>query len=103
MANPRRRVTSIRKKSTGIVERNTELVGQFMRYILAQPEILESLPDNFRLVILPQGDAELRQFNLDRLDEYAKQSQPIVFVRLGPGNKMDFKTDQPHVYAPIAI
>jgi hypothetical protein len=34
-------------------ERNLELQTAFMRYILDQPDILDQLPDDFRLIILP--------------------------------------------------
>lgn len=103
MATSRTKVAARSKKSDQMVDRNLELTERFMHYVFAKPEILDTLPDNFELIILPANDPELRQFNLDLLDEQGSENRPIVFVRLGSGNKMDFKTDQPQVYAPVAI
>jgi hypothetical protein len=96
------KVTSRHKKPRRVVERNVALTGSFMRYLMAQPRILESLPDKFELVILPEDDPELRRYNLDLLDAYGSEGRPIVFVRLKSSQETDFKAVQPQVYAPIA-
>lgn len=74
------------KKTTSappdVVERNISLVGQITQYLLDHPEIFASLPDEFELVILPEDDPEIRQHNLELLDEVGT-SKPIVFAR-GP-------------------
>jgi len=102
MAKSKGKVVLRRKKPGQVVERNVRLTGDFMRYLLDSPRILDSLPDNFELVILPEDDPELRQYNLDLLDAFGSEDRPIVFVRLKAGGKPDFKTAQPQVYAPVA-
>jgi hypothetical protein len=52
-----------------VVERNITLVGQITQYLLDHPELFASLPDEFELVVLPEDDPEIRQHNLDLLDE----------------------------------
>ncbi len=96
------KVTSRPRKPRRVVERNVALTGSFMHYVLAQPRLLESLPDNFELVILPEDDPQLRQYNLELLDVYGSEGRPIVFVRIKSSKEMDFKAAQPQVYAPVA-
>ena len=64
-----------------VVERNITLVGQITQYLLDHPEIFASLPDEFELVVLPEDDPEIRQHNLELLDEVGT-SKPIVFARV---------------------
>ena len=45
-------------KINDIVERNISLTGEIMRYLLDNPQVFASLPDNFELVILPENDPE---------------------------------------------
>jgi hypothetical protein len=52
-----------------------------MRYLLAEPQLLASLPENFGLVILPDDDPVLRRYNLELVDAYESAGKSIVFVR----------------------
>ena len=65
----------------GVVERNIALVGQIMQYLFDHPDVFESLPDNFELVVLPEDDPEMRLYNLELLDSYSVEDKPIVFAR----------------------
>ena len=103
MATPSKSKVTPRRKTPGrLVERNLALTGNFMRYLLAQPRLLDSLPDQFELVLLPEDDPALRRYNLDLLDTFGSEARPIVFVRLKLSRGTDFKAAQPQVYAPIA-
>jgi hypothetical protein len=53
-----------------IVERNIALTGELVRYLLEQPQVFSSLPEDFGLVILPDDDPEMRLYNLELLDTY---------------------------------
>lgn len=64
-----------------VVERNIALLGEVMRYLLAELQLLASLPENFELVILPDDDPALRRYNLELVDAYDSAGKPIVFVR----------------------
>ena len=85
-----------------VVARNVELQTAFMRFILEQPGILDRLPADFRLVILPENDPELRAYNLELLDQHPAQGKPVIFVRMKAGKKVDFKRQRPTVYLPLA-
>jgi len=81
-------------------ERNINLVGEFMRYILDNPKILDALPDNFELVILPEDNPGLCMFNLELLDKYGSEGKPVVIVR-AKVNETVLKS-VPSIYVPVA-
>ena len=89
------------RKPRKVVERNVRLLGHFMRYILARPEILGGLPADFELVILPDDDPEIRRYNLDLLTTYGSAGKAVVFVRLATSKKVDFEHSRPDVYVPL--
>ena len=57
-------------KPSDVVERNLRLTGEIMRYLLNNPHVFNSLPDNFELVVLPEDDPDIRLYNLNLLDRY---------------------------------
>jgi hypothetical protein len=61
-------------------EKNIHLNGEVMRYLIENPQMLEVLPREFELVILPDDDPELRAFNLALLERYGSPNESIVFV-----------------------
>ena len=83
-------------------ERNAKLLFDLMRHILAHPDILDRLPDNFQLVILPKDDPELLQYNLALLESHDTAGKPVVFVRMASSKRVDFERSQPSVYVPLA-
>jgi len=66
-----------------------------MRYLLNSPQMFESLPDDFELVILPEDDPEIRMYNLDLLDKYGSEGKPVVFARI-----RSKPTDMPDAISP---
>jgi len=101
MANPRARITT--RKPRKVVERNRAMLGQWTQYLITHPEILDGLPDNFELVILPDDDATLRRYNLDLLSIYGSQGKTVVFVRLTSSKKTDFEKTPPSIYVPLPL
>ncbi|MBI4488851.1 MAG: hypothetical protein HY694_07170 [Deltaproteobacteria bacterium] len=51
-------------KLTQLVEKNLELSFEFVRYLLAHPELEKRIPKGARVVLLPDYDEELKRFNL---------------------------------------
>lgn len=98
-----RKVTALIRKPKRVVERNIALFGELMHFLLAEPHILASLPDEFELVILPDDDPEMRLYNLNLLDTFARQDKPIVFARIKSSKKSDWHKTQPSLYVPIAV
>ncbi len=83
-----------------VVKRNIDLTGAVMRYLLENPKVFKSLPDQFELVILPEDDPEIRLYNLELLDKYGSEGKSVVFARLTSKNapaQMD-----PSIFVPVA-
>ena len=89
--------------SESVVERNLALTRQVMQYLLDRPQVFEVLPAHFELVLLPDDDPEMRRYNLDLLDKFESQKQPIVFARI-KSQKTDALTRQtPRIFVPVAM
>lgn len=84
-----------------VVERNIALTGELVRYLLEQPQVLSSLPENFELVILPDDDPEMRLYNLELLDAYGSEGKPIVFARIKSSREDVLSQERPSLYAPV--
>ncbi|HLF02888.1 MAG TPA: DUF5647 family protein [Anaerolineales bacterium] len=85
-----------------VVKRNIDLHSAFMQYTLEHPELLDKLPPEFRLVILPENDSALRAYNLELLDQHPARNKPVIFVRMRVEKKIDFNKQRPTVYLPLA-
>jgi hypothetical protein len=86
-----------------IVERNIQLTGEIMRYLMAHPQVLDSLPDKFALVVLPEDDPEIRLYNLELLDKYGSEGKPIVFARLKSQQGTTPTQITPSLFVPLPI
>ncbi len=86
------------KVNPEIVRRNIALTGEVMRYLLENPNVLQSLPERFELVILPEDDPEIRLYNLELLDRYSSEGKPIVFARM----KSTPIASPPSIFVPLA-
>jgi hypothetical protein len=73
-----------------------------MRFLLAEPQLLASLPESFELVILPDDDPVLRPYNLELLDTYESTGKPIVFVRTKAERTSGPTRSRPSLYVPLA-
>ena len=85
-----------------VVERNIAMLGDVMRYLLAEPQLLASLPEDFELVILPDDDPVLRRYNLELVDAYESAGKSIVFVRTRAARTPDPARLHPSLYVPLA-
>jgi hypothetical protein len=85
-----------------VVERNIALTGELMRYLLEQPQVFDSLPENFELIILPDDDPEMRLYNLKLLDAYGSEGKPIVFARIKSSREGVLRQERPSLYVPVA-
>lgn len=90
------------KKPQDVVERNIQLTGELMRYLLEHPQVFQSLPDQFELIILPEDDPELRLYNLELLDKYGTEGKPVVFVRMPVKQDKAISQQYLNLYVPVA-
>lgn len=91
------------KKPSDIVKRNLLLTKEIMRYLLNNPQVFNSLPDNFELVVLPDDDPEIRLYNLDLLDQYSKEDTPIVFARIQSKATPISDPINPSLFVPVPL
>jgi len=85
-----------------VVERNLDLLETLMRHLLVEPHVLNSLPENFELVILPDDDPDIRLYNLELLDQYGSEGRPVVFARLQTSRAENLTDVRPQFYIPLA-
>src|SRR5437870_9904365 len=86
---------------TETVERNILLTGRIMQFLMDSPQIFDSLPDKFELVILPDDDPAIREYNLELLDKYGSEDKPVVFARLKADS--DTPSSEPRIFAPVPL
>ena len=90
------------KRPKKIVERNIQLTNQITHYLLDHPDMIESLPDEFELVVLPDDDPEIRLYNLDLLDRYGSEGKPVVFARIRSHVDAVIPAVKPSLFVPLA-
>ena len=67
-----------------IVEKNIILSFEFERYILEHPEVLEQIPYEAEIVLLPKDDPELYHINLEAAQKELspEDAPPIVYIEI---------------------
>jgi hypothetical protein len=95
--------TRISASDTTVVSRNIALTSEVLRSMLEEPEVLDQLPADFELVVLPDDDPELRLYNLELLDKYGSEGKPIVFVRMSAGQKQPANGVPVSFYVPVIV
>ena len=86
-----------------VVSRNIALTSEVLRSMLEEPEVLDQLPANFELVVLPDDDPELRLYNLELLDKFGSEGKPVVFVRMSAGQKQPANGVPVSFYIPVTV
>ncbi len=66
-----------------VVEQNISLTEEVMRYLLDNPQVFESLPDNFEMIVVPENDPEMSAYNLSLLDKFENDGKKVVLARVG--------------------
>jgi Family of unknown function (DUF5647) len=84
-----------------IVEKNMTLSFEFERYAQEHPEILDQIPDQAEVVLLPQDDPELYRINLEsaQKNRTVKDAAPIVYVEIEAIAPPRSRLVNPHVIA----
>ncbi|MEK6765685.1 MAG: DUF5647 family protein [Planctomycetota bacterium] len=69
-------------KEKRFVERNIELSAEFSRYIFEHPEIEEEIPIDTEIILLPEYDKELKEFNLKLGKNMEAGGEKVVYIRI---------------------
>ena len=64
------------------IKKNLDLLNEFMRYAFNNPEVLEKIPPDAELIILPIDDPELCEYNKKMADKMFSKGKKIVLVRM---------------------
>ena len=73
-----------------LTRRNLDLLDGFMRYAIDHPAILEQIPQDVQIVILPMDDTELSAQNRQTASALCARGQKVVLIKL----------KKPEVYPP---
>ncbi|MDO8141880.1 MAG: hypothetical protein Q6358_10315 [Candidatus Brocadiales bacterium] len=65
-----------------IIKNNLDLLNEFMKYAFEHPEILDKIPPEAELVILPTNDPELFAVNKKMADSLTKKGKKVVVVEI---------------------
>ena len=69
-------------KRETVVKKNLDLLDEFMKYAFDHPEILDAIPRDRTLVILPEGDPALERQNRKTLRHLKATGEKAVTIRL---------------------
>ena len=69
-------------KETEMVERNIELSAEFSRYLFEHPEIEERIPVGAEIILLPEYDEELKEFNLGIGKKMEAEGDQVIYVSI---------------------
>lgn len=69
-------------KRETIIRKNLDLLDEFMKYAFDHPDILEEVPRDRSLVILPDGDPTLERQNRKTLRLLKATGEEAVTIRL---------------------
>jgi len=65
-----------------IVKENLDLLNEFMKYAFSNPEILDKIPSDAELVILPTNVPELLHHNSLLVRKLKKHGKKVITVKM---------------------
>jgi hypothetical protein len=64
------------------IKHNLDLLSEFMRCAFENPQLLERIPPEANLVILPIDDKELYEYNKRMAEKMYSQGKTVMLVRI---------------------
>ena len=64
------------------IKKNLDLLDEFMKYAFDHPEVLDQLPPETNLVILPDSDPSLEKENRKTVSQLKAKGEDVVTIRL---------------------
>ena len=65
-----------------IVKKNLDLLDEFMKYAFDHPDILDEIPRDANLVLLPERDSSLEKANKKILSKLKARGEQTVAIRI---------------------
>ena len=69
-------------KEKKMIERNIEISAEFSRYLFEHPELEEKLPVGAEVILLPEFDRELKEYNLKLGKAIESEQGEVVYVAI---------------------
>lgn len=69
-------------KEKEMIERNIEISAEFSRYLFDHQEIDEKIPMGAEIVILPEFDEDLKEYNLKLGKEIESEGGKVVYISI---------------------
>ncbi len=69
-------------KDEKLIERNIELCAEFSRYLFEHPELEEKLLSKFEVILLPEYDDELREYNLTLGRSIEANGEKVSYIKI---------------------
>ena len=64
------------------IKKNLDLLNEFMKFAFENPKVLEGIPPEAELIILPINDPELYEYNKKAADKLMSKGEKVVFVKM---------------------
>lgn len=69
-------------KNRNLVELNIELSAEFSRYLFDHPELSDRIPPDSEIILVPEFDAELRDYNLSLGKEIEAEGEKVTYISI---------------------
>ena len=69
-------------KEKEMIERNIELSAEFSRYLFEHPELEEKIPIGSEVILLPEFDKELKEYNLKLGKDIESEDEKVVYIAI---------------------
>lgn len=69
-------------KEKKMIERNIELSAEFSRYLFEHSEIEEKIPMESEIILLPEFDEELKEYNLKMGKNMEAEGEKVIYVSI---------------------
>ena len=69
-------------ENRNLVELNIELSAEFSRYLFDHPEFSDRIPPDSEIILVPEFDAELRDYNLSLGKEIEAEGEKVTYVSI---------------------
>ena len=65
-----------------LITKNIELSGEFSHYLFEHPEIEERIPKDAEVILLPEYDKELADFNLKTGQQIEQEGGKVLYIKV---------------------
>jgi len=65
-----------------MIERNIEISAEFSRYLFEHPEMEQKLPVGAEVILLPEFDRELKEYNLKLGKAIESERGEVIYVAI---------------------